>query len=71
MENPRILVVEDEAIIAMDIESLLRRLGYVVVGSVNSGEAAIKAAAEIKPDLILMDIILKGEVDGIEAARRS
>jgi PAS domain S-box-containing protein len=69
MENPRILVVEDEAIIAMDIESLLRRLGYVVVGSVNSGEAAIKAAAEIKPDLILMDIILKGEVDGIEAAR--
>ena len=69
MEKPRILVVEDEAIIAMDIELLLKRLGYEVIGSVNSGEAAICAAEDLKPDLILMDIILKGEIDGIESAR--
>ncbi|HOV62687.1 MAG TPA: PAS domain S-box protein [Spirochaetia bacterium] len=62
-------MVEDEAIIAMDIESLLKRLGYAVIGSVNSGEAAIESVREIKPDLILMDIILKGKIDGIEAAR--
>ncbi|EPR34219.1 putative PAS/PAC sensor protein [Alkalidesulfovibrio alkalitolerans DSM 16529] len=64
----RILVVEDEAIVALDIQSRLRNLGYSVARAVSSGEAAIEAARELQPDLILMDIMLEGEVDGITAA---
>lgn len=66
----RILVVEDEAIVALDIQSRLRNLGYSVARAVSSGEAAIEAARELQPDLILMDIMLEGEVDGIIAAGR-
>lgn len=66
----RILVVEDEAIVALDIQSRLRNLGYSVARAVPSGEAAIEAARELQPDLILMDIMLEGEVDGISAAGR-
>ena len=66
--SARILIVEDEAIVAMDIRHRLEKLGYVPVRSVASGEEAVKAAAELDPDLILMDIQLAGAVDGIEAA---
>jgi PAS domain S-box-containing protein len=67
--NPlRILVVEDEAIVAMDIESRLSRMGYVSVGRTPSGEEAIDLAERLHPDLVFMDIHLAGKVDGIDAA---
>jgi len=64
----RILVVEDDVIIAMTIESRLTHLGYQVVGRASTGEDAINKAAALKPDLVLMDIHLKGPMDGITAA---
>ncbi|MEX2596926.1 MAG: response regulator [Salibacteraceae bacterium] len=63
-----ILVVEDESIVAKDIQVCLKKLGYDVVGVVSSGEDAITKAEELKPDLVMMDIMLKGEMSGIEAA---
>ena len=68
MQKSRILIVEDEAIITMEIESQLQSLGYEVTSIVDTGEKAIKKAEDDKPDLILMDIRIKGEMDGIEAA---
>ena len=68
MKTPRILVVEDERIVSMEIEDKLRDLGYTVVASVSNGEEAVKIAKIELPDIILMDIKLKGEMDGIEAA---
>jgi signal transduction histidine kinase/AmiR/NasT family two-component response regulator len=70
MTQKRILVVEDERIIADDIRRSLLKMGYGVTSIVNSGEKAIIEAAEQKPDLVLMDIILKGKMDGIEAAEQ-
>ena len=67
-ENAKILVVEDERIIAMDLQNRLKRLGYAVPAVVSRGEDAISKAAEINPDLVLMDIVLQGALDGIEAA---
>ena len=63
----KILIVEDEFIIAMDMKMKLEELGYQVIGIKNSGEQAIKKIQESKPHLILMDVLLKGEMDGIEA----
>ncbi len=68
MVHSRILIVEDETIVAMDIAATLRRLGYEVVGMVGTGGLAIESAESMKPDLILMDIRLKGPMDGIDAA---
>ncbi len=68
MEKVRILIVEDEAIIAMEIESQLQSLGYEVTSTVDTGEKAIEKAETDKPDLILMDIRIKGEMDGIDTA---
>jgi len=64
----RILVVEDELIVAMELKNRLSDLGYSVCGSTVSGEEAIKLAAEQHPDIILMDISIKGAYDGIQAA---
>lgn len=64
----RILIAEDEKIIAKDIEKTLKDQGYVIVGSTGKAEQVIKKAEELKPDLILMDIMLDGETTGIEAA---
>jgi PAS domain S-box-containing protein len=63
-----ILVVEDEAIVADDIRETLTELGYSVVGTAKSGEAALAKIASAPPDLVLMDIHLAGTMDGIEAA---
>jgi two-component system, LytTR family, response regulator LytT len=63
-----ILVIEDESIVRKDIERSLEKLGYNVVGSSDTGEKAIQLARDLKPDLALMDIMLKGEMTGIEAA---
>ena len=68
MANTKILIVEDEIIIAKDIQNTLKTLGYDAPAIVLSGEEAIKKTEEIKPDLVLMNIALKGEIDGIEAA---
>ena len=68
MSNSRILIVEDEGIIAKDIQSTLNRSGYSVIGIASSGEEAIKKAMETHPDLVLMDIVLEGAMDGVEAA---
>ncbi len=69
--NPlKILVVEDEVIVAEDIAGRLKKLGYAVAGTVFSGEEAIKKAAETQPDLVLMDIVLKGEMDGVTASEK-
>ena len=64
----RVLIVEDEKVIALDIQTLLEKLGYEVISIVDNGEDAIEKAGEEKPDLIIMDIILKDYMDGIEAA---
>jgi len=69
LKSARILVVDDETIVAMDIAQGLRRLGHEVTSIADTGERAIRAAAADRPDLILMDIRLKGEIDGITAAR--
>jgi PAS domain S-box-containing protein len=66
----RILIVEDEGVVAKNLEKKLQGLGYNVVASVASGEEAVKKAGETAPDLVLMDIMLAGEMDGIEAAER-
>lgn len=64
----RILVVEDEGIVRKDIERTLTQLGYEIAGSAAEGQAAIDQAEQQRPDLVLMDIMLKGDMSGIEAA---
>lgn len=68
MTSHKILIVEDEYIIANDIQASLEKMGYNVCGMVASGEKAITAVKEKQPDLVLMDIMLKGEMDGVAAA---
>lgn len=68
MKQTSILIVEDESIIAFDLQNQLNSLGYEVIGSVTSGQAAIEAADEKQPDLVLMNIMLTGAMDGVEAA---
>ncbi len=69
MEKARIIIVEDEPIIRMDIQSYLSKLGYVVLEALSSGEEAIEKVEQLKPDLILMDILLSDKMDGIDAAK--
>lgn len=66
----QIIVVEDENVVAMDLQNQLQRLGYAVPAIASSGEEAIRKVGEIRPDLVLMDIRLKGEMDGVEAAEQ-
>ena len=68
--NPRILIVEDQSIVAMDIQNRLTNLNYIITGIASSGAGAIKKAEETRPDLVLMDIMLKGDMDGIGAAQQ-
>ena len=70
MENIKILVVEDENIVALDIENRLKSLGFTVLPLISSGEEAVEKAYEYKPDLILMDILLKGKINGMDAAKK-
>lgn len=70
MLNSKILVVEDEMLVAEDIAGRLRRLGYEVTDIVESGEEAIASVLKNPPDLVLMDIVLAGEIDGIETAEK-
>lgn len=66
---PKILIVEDESIVALDISAQLKKLGYATVGCATRGVQAIEMANELRPDLILMDIQLSGAMDGITAAQ--
>ena len=68
-EKMKVMVVEDDAIIGMDIEHRVRRLGYEVTGVADTAEEAIELAADTKPDIALMDIRLRGDIDGIDTAR--
>ena len=66
----KILVIEDEAIVAESLRIKLKKMGYIVISTASSGDEAIKKTEEFLPDLVLMDIVLQGEMDGIEAARQ-
>ena len=68
MSKINILVVEDESIVSKDIQHSLKKIGYNVVGAASTGDKAIELARLEKPDLVLMDIMLKGAMNGIEAA---
>ena len=70
MPKATILIVEDEAIIAQDLSQQLTRLGYEVLGITDTGEKAVVLAKERRPGVVLMDIRLKGPMDGIQAAER-
>jgi len=70
MNHEKILIVEDEKIIALDLQRRLERFGYSVAGMASDGAGAIALAGEREPDIILMDIMLAGDIDGIEAASR-
>lgn len=65
----KILVVEDERILALSLKKKLEKLGFTVTGTASTGKDAIDSTNQEKPDLVLMDIVLKGEMDGIEAAK--
>ncbi len=68
MTDERILVVEDEAVVAMDLEDRLLAMGYQLAGQASTGEQALELCARERPDLILMDIRLAGDMDGVQAA---
>lgn len=68
MSKTNVLVVEDENIVSKDIQHSLKKLGYNVVGAASTGEKAITLAHETTPDVVLMDIMLKGDMNGIETA---
>jgi two-component system response regulator LytT len=68
MSKTNILVVEDESIVSKDIQHSLKKLGYTVIGAASAGEKALEIARIEKPDIVLMDIMLKGEMNGIETA---
>lgn len=66
----KILIVEDEGIVALDLQDRLEFLGYQVIGIADNAKSALKMAAKESPDLVLMDIVIKGDRDGIDAARQ-
>ncbi len=68
MNHPRILVVEDECIVAEELQGTLARMGYDTVPPVVTGEDAVAAAEKFKPDLVLMDMKLLGGMNGVETA---
>ena len=65
----KILIAEDDTIVALDLQGMLMRLGYDVVAIVDSGQAAIASARRFQPDIILLDMVLNGSLDSIEVAR--
>jgi CheY-like chemotaxis protein len=70
MATARILIVEDERLVAMDLQRRLTRLGYTVVSLAASGREAIQKALALHPDVVLMDVRLQGDMDGVEAAEQ-
>jgi len=70
MSANKILIVEDEAVVSLDVTRRLEKMGYEVMGRVASGEEALDLIEKERPDLVLMDINLQGEMDGIETATK-
>ena len=70
MASSRILITEDEGIVALDLQCTLEGMGYSVVAVASAGEEAIEKAEKTQPDLVLMDIVLAGAMDGVEAAEQ-
>ena len=70
VEKARIMVVEDEAVISMEIQDRLTKMGHSICGTAASGEEAVSVATAKRPDLILMDVQLRGEVDGVQTAKQ-
>ncbi|MDD1701713.1 MAG: response regulator [Methanoregula sp.] len=70
MDSKKILIVEDSVIVAMELQERIRMAGYAVTGIVTNGDAAIRNTIATRPDLILMDINLRGKMNGIEAVER-
>jgi DNA-binding LytR/AlgR family response regulator len=70
MEKLNIFIVEDESIVAKDIQNSLTKLGYTVVGIANNGNDAIDRIMELSPDLVLMDIMIKGDLTGIDVSEK-
>lgn len=68
MDKVQVLIVEDEVIISMVLRRQLEAMSYSVPAEIRSGEEAVVAASRLRPDLVLMDIRLSGEMDGIDAA---
>ena len=68
MAETRILVVDDDSLIRMDLCDLLQRMGYVIAGEVGDAVSAINLARAVRPDLVIMDVRMPGEMDGIDAA---
>lgn len=68
MEQPRVVVADDESIVRMDLREMLESLGYLVVGEAGDGESAVHLSRELKPNIVVMDIKMPG-MDGIEAGR--
>ena len=66
----KILIVEDESIVALDLEQRLEDMNYNVVGIAGNGIEAIKKTEKLSPDLVLMDILIKGDLNGIETAQK-
>ncbi|MDD1695033.1 MAG: response regulator [Methanoregula sp.] len=70
MDPKKILIVEDNVIVAMELQARLRGAGYIVTGIAATGDTAVQNATTTRPDLLLMDITLKGEMDGVETVTR-
>lgn len=70
MEKLNIFIVEDESIVAKDIQNSLVKLGYNVVGIANNGKDAVEKITELMPDLVLMDIMIKGDLTGIDVSEQ-
>lgn len=70
MQQKKILIVEDEGVVALSLQSLLTKMGYTIVGTAITGDEAIILAKEKHPDVILMDIHIKGSLDGIQTTEK-
>ena len=70
MEKPGIIIVEDDFIISLDLQDTLEGRGYKILSIISSGEQAVAQTLELKPDLVIMDVMLRGDLDGIEVAQR-
>lgn len=69
MEQIRVIIAEDESLVRVDLREMLTNLGYLVVGEAGDGCSAVNLTRELRPDLVVMDIKMPGEIDGIDAAR--
>ena len=70
MQQKKVLIVEDEGVVALSLQSILTKMGYTIIGTAITGDEAITLARDRNPDVILMDIHIKGTMDGIQATEK-